>query len=544
MGLIYDAIIIGAGHNGLVAANYLAMKGLKVAVIERNSYVGGLAASPEFWKGFRLPIGAYVSHLDDNVIRDLRLKELGLNIETYDPSVITLLENNNYIIRWLDEEKYLKEISKFSYKDAETYREWSKFWEIYGALANLIYRSPPPTLTESIKIVGRLSSWSRGKLRKILEEFIWILTSPAKKVVEEYFESYEVRVDIVSDSIIGELISPDMFGSTLLMGYWHIGGSWGYVEGGTGKISELLALRARLLNVDIFLNSRVDEIIVKDGRVDGIVVNGKFIKCKILLSNANVKTTFLKLIKPDEAGLDRKLIRRIEALKSDGAASKIIVATKEMPRPLESLSEIKEFIYNGEIYISHSMDYLENAYKDALRHGISKEPWIDMLIPSYLDRTVSPDGWHLISFYTQYTPYKGERDEEEKKDFLENTMSVLENWFSFSWSSDNTKILVMMPEDYELIFENPGGHVSHINMSIDQLLFNRPTPEMSNYKTPIEGLYLCGADAHPGGGVSGLPGFLAGYEVLHDLKIAKRKRIKTTDIVKTGISILKDLIEI
>jgi phytoene dehydrogenase-like protein len=530
----YDAIVIGGGHNGLVAACTLASRGLRVVVFERNRFLGGMASSPELWSGFRVPIGAYVISLfRREIAEDLGLSEKGLKIIPKDPGMSVFLDGGRILNIWSDAEKTAKEISRYSERDAKTYLKWSRLWGFIGVILDSIYMSKPLALDETLELLKRIIGIAKHggeSLLGYLEEASWILLSPASKVLDEYFESEEVKAALVEDALVGEMISPGTPGSSLLMAHHYVGnitgvrGQWGYVEGGMGMLSEILAKRCSELGVEIHLGVEVERIVVsRAGFVKGVIAGGKLYESWLVMSSADVRTTMLRLLDP-EADLDKDLVRRIKSLRGLGASSKIVVAVRDLPRLYGRYSGHEDLVYRSSAITIPSIDYVEKAYSDALSEGISRNPWISVNTQSYVDRTIAPDGWHVISLFIQYTSRKspGNWDSGDREKLVERTFSVLDNYYD-GFGRRVERMLVITPRDIEEMFLNPGGNIFQISMTQDQLWSNRPARELSGYRTPIKGLYICGSSAHPGGGVSGAPGYLCAMEALTDAGIARRR---------------------
>ncbi len=538
----YDAIVIGAGHNGLVAACNLAMRGLRVAVFERNSFLGGMASSPEIWPGFRVPIGAYVISLfRREIAEDLKLFEKGLKIVPKDPGMSVFLEGGKILSIWSDANKTAKEISRISERDASQYIKWSRFWSFVGILLDAIYMSKPLNVEDTLelarKVIGVVKHGGE-EISGYIDKIPWIISAPASKTLDEYFESEEVKAALVEDALVGEMVSPSTPGSSIVMAHHYMGnitgnrGQWAYVVGGMGSLSEVLAKRCSELGVDIYLGVEVERIAVnKAGWVRGVVAGGRLYEAWMVLSSADVRTTMLKLLDP-EADIDKNLVRKIKSLRSVGASSKIVVAMKKLPKLSGRYSGHEDLAYRSSAITIPSMEYVEKAYSDALSEGISRNPWISVNVQSYLDRSVAPEGWHIASLFIQYTSRKspGNWGDEDRERLVERAFPVLENYYE-GFRKNAEKILVITPRDIEEMFQTPGGNIFHISMTPDQLWSNRPVRELSEYRAPIKGLYLCGADMHPGGGVSGVPGYLCSTEALIDAGII-RKKFKYHEILK------------
>jgi phytoene dehydrogenase-like protein len=525
----YDAVVIGGGHNGLVAACSLALRGLRVAVFEQGRYIGGMASSPELWPGFRVPVGAYVLSLFKKSVGE-ELGVLGrLKLIPKDPGMTVLLGGGRVLSTWSNVDKTVGEIRRFSELDARAYIEWSRMWSAVTEVLDVAYSSPPLDMWELLDTAGRLLKLARLRYGAFLEDLTWIPLAPASRLLDEFFESDEVKALLVEDAVVGELLAPSSPGSALTLAHHYMGditgvrGQWAYVTGGIGRLSEVLAERCGELGVEVHLGSRVEEIVVRDGVARGVKVNGRVYEARFILSSLDARVTLLELL-PEDA-VDKRLRRRLKSLKSPGASSKVILAVRELPRLRGGYAGYADRIYRSSTLTIPDVEYVERAYRDAITRGYSVEPWISINTQSYLDPSVAPEGWHLISLFVQYTSYDSPRGwgEEPRGELLENVYNVLDNYFE-DVRGRVEKILLLTPKDYEEMFGAPGGHIFHLNMTPDRLWINRPLPELSKYRTPIKNLYLCGSSTHPGGGVTGLPGYLAARTLLEDIGLVKRRR--------------------
>jgi phytoene dehydrogenase-like protein len=525
----YDAVVIGGGHNGLVAACSLALRGLRVAVFEQGEYIGGMASSPELWPGFRVPVGAYVLSLFKKSVGE-ELGVLGrLKLIPKDPGMTVLLGGGRVLSTWSNVDKTVGEIRRFSELDARAYIEWSRMWSAVTEVLDVAYSNPPVDMWELLDTAGRLLKLARFRYGAFLEDLTWIPLAPASRLLDEFFESDEVKALLVEDAVVGELLAPSSPGSALTLAHHYMGditgvrGQWAYVTGGIGRLSEVLAERCGELGVEVHLGSRVEEIVVRDGIARGVRVNGKLYEARFILSSLDARVTLLELL-PEDA-VDKRLRRRLKSLKSPGASSKAILAVRELPRPRGGYAGYADRIYRSSTLTIPNVEYVERAYGDAITRGYSVEPWISINTQSYLDPSVAPEGWHLISLFVQYTSYDSPRGwgEEPRGELLENIYNVLDRYFE-DVRGRVEKILLLTPKDYEEMFRAPGGHIFHLNMTPDRLWINRPLPELSKYRTPVKNLYLCGSSTHPGGGVTGLPGYLAARTLLEDIGLVKRRR--------------------
>jgi phytoene dehydrogenase-like protein len=532
----YDVIVIGGGHNGLVAACSLALRGLRVAVFEQREHLGGMASSPEVWPGFRVPVGAYVLSLFKRGIAE-ELGVLGrLRLIPKEPGMTVLLEGGRVLSTWSSVDKTVGEIRRFSELDARAYIEWDRMWSAVTEVLDVAYTSPPVDVWELLDTAGRLLKLARLRYGAFLEDLTWIPLAPASRLLDEFFESDEVKALLVEDAVVGELLAPSSPGSALILAHHYMGditgvrGQWAYVAGGIGRLSEVLAERCGELGVEVHLGSRVEEIVVRDGVARGVRVNGRLYEARFILSSLDARVTLLELL-PEDA-VDKRLRRRLKSLKSPGASSKAILAVRELPRPRGGYAGYADRIYRSSTLTIPNVEYVERAYRDAITRGYSVEPWISINTQSYLDPSVAPEGWHLISLFVQYTSYDSPRGwgEEPRGELLENVYNVLDRYFE-DIRGRVERILLLTPKDYEEMFRAPGGHIFHLNMTPDRLWINRPLPELSKYRTPVKNLYLCGSSTHPGGGVTGLPGYLAARTLLEDIGLVKRRRQNPINIL-------------
>lgn len=517
----YDAIIVGGGHNGLVTASYLAKAGLKVAVFERREIVGGASVTEELWPGIKVSTGAYVLSLfRPRIIEDLQLKKFGLKVYIKDPGLFLPLENGKKLYIWSDLRKTQKEIEKFSKKDAKNYEKWIKFWDPLYELADFLMLNPPVNLNELEELVRIIKSFNIDEETAL--SLARVFVTDGKTLLDEFFESDEVKSALIEDAVVGTFASPSAPGTAYVLAHHVIGevngvkGAWGYVEGGMGGITQALRRAAESLGVEIHTSSPVDEIIVKNDEVQGIkLANGKVIESKIVVSNADPKTTFLRLLRNYD--IDEELLRKIRNLKTTGVSFKIVGYSTELPDFGNGKTLQPEHIASE--LIMPSVEYIEKAYHDAVTLGYSKEPWLSINIQSSVDPTVAPPGKFSVSIFGQYLPYNPKLDEMKEK-VAELTFSKIRE---FAPNFKLEKYEVLTPLDIERRFGITGGNIFHLDMTPDQLYVFRPLPSMSRYATFIKGLYLCGSGTHPGGGVTGAPGYNAANKILEDVKSGKIK---------------------
>ncbi|MGC9105397.1 MAG: phytoene desaturase family protein [Thermoprotei archaeon] len=501
---MYDAVVVGGGHNGLVAAAYLAKAGLRVAVFERRPFVGGAAVTEEIAKGIRASTGSYVlSLLRPKIIEDLRLRDFGLKVVTKDPAMYLPLGKGRGVTVWLDAKKTAKEFERFSKRDAESYLKFVEFLDTFSLIADSIMLSPPPSVEEVLSTLKGL-----GLPREKVAEIERFLVMDGYTLLNEWFESEEVRAALAEDAVVGTAQPITAPGTAYVFLHHNVGevnrvkGAWGYVLGGMGAVSEAIRKAAEGFGAEVYTNSEVEEIVVKGGEVKGVKLrNGKFVESRVVLSNADVKTTFLKLVKD---GLEEDFLRRVKALKTAGVSFKINGYSDRLPDYGQGQWFVPQHV-SSQLVIP-SLDYLVKAYGDFLTFGYSKEPWLSLNIPTTVDPTLAPQGVHVVNVFGQYASYNSDPEK-----VLEAVKSVLREYFDF------TAVEVLTPKGIEAKFGMSGGNIFHVDMTIDALLDMRPLPEVSNYRTPVKGLYLCSSSAHPGGGVTGAPGHNAAMAVLEDL---------------------------
>ncbi len=511
----YDAVVVGAGHNGLVAGAYLAKAGLKTLILERRSIVGGACITEELADCKISSLAYTVGLLNSKVIEELKLKEEGYRAYPYDPQFFMPFPDGKHIFLWLDEDKTVNEISRFSKKDAKAYRDFNKLLDDFYSVVESIIDGPPPPMSELAKLADI------PEMAEIVKLFLF---SSAKSLLDEFFESEEVKAILATQALIGSFSGPMSIGSAYVMIHHFltevngIRGAWGYVKGGMGTVTQIIAKAAKRFGAEILTNQEVEKIIVEDGKAKGIVLrDGKEIRSKIVMSAIDPKTTLLKLVGKDY--LDEDFVRRIERIKAEGCVSKINCVLSELPDfkayPGKSLGPQ----HKGTIDIGPSIDYMEKAYDDAKYGDISKEPFLEMVIQSAVDDTVAPQGRHTLSIFFQYSPYDLRKGswEERREEVAERAFNKLEQY-----APNIRKALVayrvITPFDMEREYGLPRGDIFHVAMTPDQLTALRPMPGISDYTTPIENLYLCSAGTHPGGGVMGLCGRNAANKAINKLR--------------------------
>lgn len=520
----YDAIIVGAGHNGLVTACYLARAGWRVLVLERRSVVGGTCVTEEPFDGFKVSTAAYVVSLfRPEIVRDLRLRSYGYEVLPRNPSSFTPLEDGRSLLLGPDRDRNRREIAKFSVSDAAAYDGYEAYLTEVGALLEeWLLRVPPDPSRLSWRTMSSLAAGARsfGQLRDKLGELTRILTVPATDLLDEWFESDVLRATLATDAIIGAMASPSVPGTAYVLLHHVMGetngvrGVWGYVRGGMGGLTAALASAGRDLGVEILCEAQAARIETRDGRVTGVTLaDGRSFESSTVISCADAHVTFEKLIGVES--LPEDFVKAIRRIDYSSASVKVNVALSEVPNFLCTENDGVGPEHHGTIHISPSMEYIEAAYDDARRGRPSARPVLECTIPSVVDDTLAPPGSHVMSMFVQYGPYElaqGNWD-EIKEEFGDRCIAELAR---YAPNIENAVIdrQVISPLDLERTFGMTGGNIFQGAMTPSQMFWSRPVYGHSQYATPIEGLYLCGAATHPGGGVMGACGYNAARVIL------------------------------
>jgi len=510
----YDAVVVGAGHNGLTCACYLAKAGLKVKVLERRGVVGGAAVTEEFHPGFRNSVAAYtVSLLQAKVIHDLRLAGHGLRIVERPLSNFLPL-TNDYLKVGGGLEATQREFARFSQRDA---KHLPSYWESLERIADVLRAmalETPPNVGGGVRDVLRLLSDAR-RIKQLdmaaRRDLVGLFTRSAADWLEDWFEAEPVKAAFGFDAVVGAYASPYHPGTAYVLLHHCFGevngkrGIWGHAIGGMGAITQALAAEARRLGAEIECDAPVEKIL--DGRV---VVGGREIEARAVIANVNPKLLFLKLVDPST--LERDFRERIERYKCGSGTFRMNVALSALPR-FSVLPEPGPHHGSG-IIMAPSLEYMDRAYLDARAEGIAKRPIVEMVIPSTLDDSLAPKGAHVASLFCQH--FDPEADWNSRKgEAVERILDVVES-HAPGFKASVLGHSALSPADLESEFGLTGGDIFHGQLSLDQLWSARPVLGHADYRTPLPGLYLCGSGAHPGGGVTGAPGHNCAREVLRD----------------------------
>ncbi len=521
----YDAIIVGAGHNGLVTAGYLARAGWKTLVLERRHIVGGACVTEEVIPGYRMSTAAYlVSLLNDDVVRDLRLESYGYEVMPKEPAYFAPYPDGRYLLMWQDQRRTCDEISKFSQKDAERYPEYEKYIGNIATVSEELMRPVPPNLPPAElrdwAILSRLG-WRLLRLSRQEAYAIWqMLVQSAGELLDRWFESDQLKVALATDGVIGANAGPYSPGTAYVLlhhvmgGVGGVRGLWGFVKGGMGGLTQAMARSAIALGAEIRTSAPVGRILVEDGRAVGVQLeDGASIRGRVVVSNADPKRTFLTLI--DQRQLDSAFRQHITRYKCEGVSFKLNLALSRLPSYSALPGHEPGPQHKGTTHICPTLADLERAWDDAKYGRPSRSPLLEIVIPTAYEPELAPAGHHVMSIFAQYTPYRlRDGDWSSEKPRLIERIIDLVSEYAPGFADSVVGAHGLSPADLEEQFGLTGGNIFHGEMSLDQLYSFRPAPGYARYATPIKNLYLCGAGTHPGGGVIGVAGRNAAFEVL------------------------------
>lgn len=526
MNAIYDAIVIGAGHNGLVAAGYLARAGWRVLVLERRHLVGGACVTEALWPGYRVSTTSYlVSLMQERVVRDLELRRYGYRVLPKDPAFFSPLPDGRHFFMWQDQARTCAEIARFSRRDAERYPAYEAFIERLARFVEPLLLEAPPNLPprdlDDWLAVARLGT---RLLRLSREELLGVwdsLTASVQDVLDRWFEAEPLRVALATDGVIGTNGGPRTPGTAYVLLHHVMGGVggkrglWGFVQGGMGALTQALAHSARDRGVEIRTSAPVARVLVRHGAAQGVVLeDGTELRSRVVLSNADPKRTFLNLVEP--GALDREFRESVGRLKCEGSSFKINLALGELPSFRAYPGTELGPQHRGTTHLCPDLDSMERAWDEAKFGRPSSQPMVEMVIPTAYDPDLAPPGRHLMSLFVQYAPYRlanGLSWEQERERFADRVIDLV-NDYAPNFKASILHRHILSPADLEAEYGLTGGNIFHGEMNPGQLFWLRPVPGWARYATPIRGLYLCGSGTHPGGGVMGAPGYNAAREVL------------------------------
>ncbi len=519
MNVHYDAIVIGGGHNGLVAACYLARAGKRVLVLERYHTVGGAAITEEIHPGFRVSVASYsCSLLRPEIIADLRLADYGFSVYPKDPSYFMPFPDDRYLFLYANDRAASKqEIAKFSPHDADAYDRWEDFWDRVCDIIEPTLMAPPPSWNDLA---------ARFEQAGAADDFRRLMLLSTTDLLNEFFESEEIKATMAPQSLIGTAAGPGTPGTPHIWMVHAIGraigkrGIWGYVRGGMGAITQALAGAARDLGVTIRTSAEVGTVLVEQGVVTGVVLaDGETIRARVVLSNADPKRTFLQLT-PENAlpAVFREQIAR--NYRCTGPVFKLNLALHELPN-YRAFPGSDGPNHRATTDICPSVAYLERAWDDCKHGRPSQEPFIEIYTQSPTDRTLVPEGKHILSCFCQFAPYEPAGrswDDGLREEFADRIIAKIAE-FAPNLPDAIIARQMLSPIDLERRFGLTGGHIFHGELTPDQAYSLRPVAGWADYRTPLPGLYLCGSGTHPGGGVTGIPGHNAAQVVIKDMEL-------------------------
>lgn len=519
----YDAVVIGAGHNGLTAAAYLARAGLSVLVLEQREVIGGATGTEEFHPGFRVDAFAHrLGPFSGQVLHDLRLARHGLEIVRPDPSWVALAGGRSLPF-FNQPARTAQAIWSWSERDAG---RWSGFCaRIADAvrLVDALRRDPSPELVQpaltDLRRLARIGVMLRGRGARRMTETLRLLPMSLADLLDEWFESDALKGAIAGAALVGVMQGPRAPGTAYNL-LDRLGaddtppGGAALVRGGMGQLADALAAAARSRGAEIRTSATVDRIVVRsDAAVEVVLAGGEVISARRIVSNADPKRTFLRLVGAE--ALDPGFVRQVRNIRTRGVCAKVHLALADLPR-FNGVGDAAKL--RGVIAVAPSVDHLEHAYDDAKYGSVSQRPFLEAVIPSLADPELAPAGGHVMSVLVQYVPYtlKAGPWDAARRDALGDAVVKLLAEYAPNLPHAILDRQVLLPGDMEQRLGLTDGDLFHGQPVLDQWLFMRPVPGWARYRTPVEGLYLCGAGAHPGGGVTALPGYLAARAVLQD----------------------------
>ena len=520
----YDAVLIGGGHNGLVAAAYLARAGKKTLVLERRPLIGGAAVTEEVFSGFKFSVFSYVvSLLRPEIIRDLDLPRHGLQILPLE-STITPLDNGDYLGSWSDPDETRRELERHSPRDADAASVFGRLMHHMAMAVKPIIGMVPPDpaslapsdLRGLLKLGGHFRSLGAERFHALHK----LMTMSSADYLDEWFEFGPLKATKSASGIIGTFLGPRSPGSAYVLLHHYMGEidgafrAWGFQKGGTGGISNAIAGAARAAGAEIRTDAAVERVTVRNGRATGVALaSGEEIGADLVVSGLDPRLTFTRLVEPKS--LPGELLEGVRRYKFRGSSGKVNLALSGLPS-FTCLPGNGPHL-RGAVSISPSIEYLERAYDDAKYGEFSRNPYMDIVIPSMIDPGMAPPGKHVMSIFVQYAPYalNGGWTDAKREAFGDAVVNTLERY------APNIKPLilhrqVLTPADIERITGLSEGNIFQGELALQQLFFLRPVPEWAKYRTPIHGYWQCGAGTHPGGGIMGASGRLAALEILRN----------------------------
>jgi phytoene dehydrogenase-like protein len=523
----YDAIVIGAGHNGLTNAAYLAKAGLDVLVVERNPYIGGATVSRELHEGWLYSNCSYVcSLLRPEIARDLELPRHGLQVVPYGGGV-TFMRNGDYFGNYADHERQQREIARHSRRDANAYERYeTDVTKQTRLIRPFLMRTPPDPTSFKPRDIRELLYLAKAFYdlgEETLADTLRFWTMSIGDFLAEYFETDVLQAHLAGSGIIGTALGVYSPGTAYVLLHHYMGdvdgtiGAWGFARGGMGAVSGALAKAVQAYGGEIKVEAEVDRIIVANGAAKGVALsNGDELYADIVVSNLDPKRTFLGIMA--ESDLPAEVVTRAKNFKIRGSSGKVNIALDGLPT-FNGLDPRSPLMI-GDMHFIDSMERMERAYDDWKNGTWSRDPYVDMLIPTQVDPTMAPPGKHMMSVFVQYVPPElatGPWTDADRDAFGKTVIDQIAEY------SPDFKDLILhaevrTPRELEDEVGLTEGNIFQGELTFDQLLFNRPFPGYAQYRGPVRGMYMCGSGTHPGGGVMSAPGANAAREIFRDLR--------------------------
>ena len=536
----WDAIVVGAGHNGLVNACYLQRAGLDVLVVEKNDWVGGAATSRELTPGWLYSNCSYVCSLfRPEIMRDLELPRFGLQVIPYEGGAV-FTQDGDFLAAYRDHDAHRREFARWSPRDAESYDRYARdVVRQCRFIQPLLMRIAPDPTSLKPRDLGELLYLAKkfgGLTPAEMAETVRFWTMSISDFLDEYFETDVVKAMLAISGIIGTALGPMSPGTAYVLLHHYMGevdgstGAWGYARGGMGAVTKALADSFTASGGTIRTGAGVERVAVRNGRATGVVLaGGEEVPGRLVISNADVKRTFLKLV--EEKELPEIFLRRVRNFKIRGSSGKVNIALDSMPE-FPALPKDSPCL-KGDLHFTDTVERMERAYDDWKAGRFSADPMLDMVIPTTLDPTMAAPGKHFMSCFVQYAPPQIEGSDWTDADrdaFAETVISQIAD-YSPGFRDRIVHMEVRTPREIEAEVGLTEGNIFQGELTFDQLLFNRPVPGYAQYRSPIGGLYMCGSSTHPGGGVMGAPGRNAAAEILRDLKRPNRAMSDAHDVI-------------
>jgi phytoene dehydrogenase-like protein len=534
----YDALVIGGGHNGLVSAAYLARSGAKTLVLESRSTLGGAATTESPWEDaphLRVTRLSYVmSLMPPTIIKDLELERHGYKVHPMGPYYQAFPEGGSLTIYDDDPARTHEQIAKWSKKDADTWPKWNAWLEGIADVMGPLLTQVPPNIgsrrPSDLLDLAKLGWSQRGMTTRMMGDVTRLLTMSISDLLDDWFESPQIKGALAVNGVIGTWAGPCEPGTAYVMAHHSIGdvgdgqlGSWGYPEGGMGGVSAAIAKSARSFGAEIRTNARVSKMLVRNGRIDGAVLdNGDEIHAPLVVTTLHPKTAFLDQLSASELPAD--FVADIERYKTRSGVVKINLALGELPNFTADPSNGQAEHHTGSVEMAPSVEFIETAFQEARSGKPALLPFSDGVIPTTLDKTLNPDGTHIMSLFTQWVPADwADAPHTEELDAYADRLIDLYDQVAPGFKSSILHRDIVGPHEMEQEYGLIGGNIFHGELSLEQLFHMRPAPGYADYRTPIAGLYNGSSGTHAGGGVCGIPGWQAARAALADKKKGSRR---------------------